>query len=110
MGKVCIYKMHFDGKEIIGTAKECAEASGYCLQMIGMIARGETKPRDGVSVEELENVGSGNASDWRRDTRLLDAWDKAVARFKNVEWVGKDSGEGRKLDLIRGNGYRTFSS
>lgn len=100
MGKTCIYKMCFDGKEITGTAKELSEASGYCLQMIGMIARGETKPRDGVSVEELENVGSGNPSDWRRDTRILDAWDKAVARFKNVEWVGKDSNGCRKLEVM----------
>ena len=110
MARVCVYKMRFDGDEVIGTARECANASGYCLKTIGMIARGEVNPREGVSVEEIGISGSGNRSDWRRDIKLMEEWDKTVSRFKNVEWVRKDSEEGLKLELSRGNGYRTFSS
>ena len=110
MGRACVYKMTFDGKEIIGTAKECAEASGYCYQMIGAIARGEQQPRKGVSIEQIDVYYSGDPADWRGDLRMAKKWDDTVAMFKNVEWVSKESGEGRRLKMIQGNGYRAYSS
>lgn len=110
MANECIYKMRIDDKEFTGTAAELAKVSGYSRRVIGMIERGDVNARKGVSVEKISVNESKEKSNWRNDVQVLEAWDKAVERFKNVEWVGKDSGEGRKLDLIRGNGYRTFSS
>lgn len=99
MGKLCIYKMYFDGKEAIGTAVELAEVSGYCPKMIGAIARNEIRARKGVYIEKIGNIEGGIIQNWRTDKRLLEAWDMAVARFKNVEWVSKDSDKGLKLEV-----------
>ncbi len=34
---------------------------------------------------------------WRDNPCFPEIWDKAVAPFKNVEWVPRDSGEGKQL-------------
>jgi hypothetical protein len=52
-----------------------------------------------VYIEKIGNIEGGIIQNWRTDKRLLEAWDMAVARFKNVEWVSKDSDKGLKLEV-----------
>ena len=42
-----------------------------------------------------------NIEHWRDNPCFPEIWDKAVAPFKKVEWVPRDSGEGKQLVVIK---------
>lgn len=95
--KTSIYRMVIGDEEYIGTAEELAEISGYCPRTIGNIARSEVRVRKGITVECLGREKSVRS--WRDDPKVHRDWEEAVAVYKNVIWVKKGSGVGRKLKL-----------
>lgn len=94
MGALKIYKMVMDGDDYVGTAAELAEVSGYHPKTIGSIARGEIKPRDGVSVDEICNV-----SEYRALAKISGEWEETMKKFRKVEWVKKGTPGAKKLEV-----------
>ena len=95
MATVKIYKMIMDGDEYVGTAAELAEVSGYHPKSIGSIARGEMKPRGGVSVDEI-----CNASEYSKLAKFSSEWEMTMKKFKKVEWVKKGTPGAKKLEVV----------
>ena len=96
MGSLKIYKMIMDGDQYVGTAAELAEVSGYHPKTIGCFARGELKPRDGVSVEVI-----CCASEYKKLMGISIEWEEAVKKFRNVKWVNKGTPGAKQLEVSK---------
>ena len=53
------------------------------------------------SVKRMSEEAEKNSEHWRDNPCFSEIWDKAVAPFKNVEWVPRDSGDGKQLVMSK---------
>lgn len=53
------------------------------------------------SVKKMSEEAEKNIEHWRDNPCFPEIWDKAVAPFKKVEWVPRDSGEGKQLVMSK---------